>query len=55
MSEMELSMLRQRSVEALKLKARRGELFLNTVVGYVRVGRNRIEKDPDGTARRLGG
>jgi DNA invertase Pin-like site-specific DNA recombinase len=27
MSEMELSVLRQRSLEALKQKARRGELF----------------------------
>ena len=47
MSEMELSLLRQRSVEALKSKARRGELFLSVPVGYVKVGRDRIEKDPD--------
>jgi len=47
MSEMELSVLRQRSVEALKQKARRGELFMTVAVGYVRVGNNRIEKDPD--------
>jgi DNA invertase Pin-like site-specific DNA recombinase len=47
MSEMELSMLRQRSVEALKSKAGRGELFLSVAVGYVKVGRDRIEKDPD--------
>ncbi len=47
MSEMELSVLRQRSLEALKQKARRGELFMTVAVGYVRVGHNRIEKDPD--------
>lgn len=44
---MELSLLRQRSVEALKAKARRGELFLSVPVGYMKVGRDRIEKDPD--------
>ncbi len=47
MSEMELSLFRQRSIEALKQKARRGELFVNVAVGYVKVGRDRIEKDPD--------
>ena len=44
---MELSTLRQRSVEALRLKASRGELFLGVAVGYVKVGRDRIAKDPD--------
>lgn len=47
MSEMELSLFRQRSIEALKHKARRGALFLNVAVGYVKTGRDRIEKDPD--------
>ena len=47
MSEMELSILRQRSHEALRQKARRGELFMTVAVGYVRVGRDAIEKDPD--------
>jgi excisionase family DNA binding protein len=47
MSEMELSVFRQRSVEAMKQKARRGELFLTVVVGYVKAGRDAIEKDPD--------
>ncbi len=47
MSEMELSVLRQRSLEALKQKARRGELFMTVAIGYVRVAHNRIEKDPD--------
>ncbi len=47
MSELELSILRQRSLEALKQKARRGELFLTVAIGYVKVRTNRIEKDPD--------
>jgi DNA invertase Pin-like site-specific DNA recombinase len=47
MSEMELSILRQRSLEALRQKARRGELFLTVAVGYVKVRRDRIVKDPD--------
>ncbi|WP_371933158.1 recombinase family protein [Bradyrhizobium sp. CCGUVB23] len=47
MSEMELSIFRQRSLEALKQKARRGELFLNVAIGYLKVSHDRIEKDPD--------
>src|SRR3954453_12318694 len=47
MSEMELSVFRQRSIEAMKQKARRGELFLTVAVGYVKAGDNRIEKDAD--------
>jgi len=47
MSEMELSVLRQRSLEALKQKARRGELFMTVAIGYVRIGNNRFERDPD--------
>jgi excisionase family DNA binding protein len=47
MSEMELSVFRQRSIEAMKQKARRGELFLTVAVGYVKAGGDRIEKDAD--------
>jgi len=47
MSEMELSILRQRSHEALRQKARRGELFMTVAIGYVRSGRDRIEREPD--------
>jgi DNA invertase Pin-like site-specific DNA recombinase len=47
MSELELSLLRVRSMEALKQKARRGELFFTVAVGYVKVGSDKIEKDPD--------
>ena len=47
MSELELSILRQRSLEALKQKARRGELFLTVAIGYVKVRHNQIDIDPD--------
>jgi len=47
MSELELSILRARSFEALNQKARRGELFMTVAVGYIRAGRDRIEQDPD--------
>jgi DNA invertase Pin-like site-specific DNA recombinase len=47
MSELELSLFRQRSQEALKQKARRGALFLGVAAGYLKTGRDRIEKDPD--------
>lgn len=52
MSEMELSLLRQRSQEALKLKAQRGELFASVAVGYLRTqDGDSIEKDPDTRVR----
>jgi excisionase family DNA binding protein len=47
MSEMELAVLRQRSLEALRQKAKRGELFLTVAVGYIKIRHDRIEKDPD--------
>jgi DNA invertase Pin-like site-specific DNA recombinase len=47
MSELELSILRQRSLEALKQKARRGELYLTVAVGYIKVRHDRIAVDPD--------
>src|SRR6516164_4248535 len=47
MSELELSLFRQRSQEALNSKARRGALFLGVAAGYVKSARDRIEKDPD--------
>jgi DNA invertase Pin-like site-specific DNA recombinase len=51
MSELELSILRQRSLEALRQKARRGELFLTVAIGYVKVRHDRIAKDPDQRVR----
>ena len=47
MAEMELSLLRQRSVEALKLKAARGDLHTTVAIGFVRSEDDRIELDPD--------
>ena len=47
MSELELSLFRQRSQEALKQKARRGELVLGVAAGYVKAGRSGIEKNPN--------
>lgn len=51
MSEMELSVIRQRSAEAKKQKARRGELFMIVAVGYLKTDNDRIEKDPDRRVR----
>jgi excisionase family DNA binding protein len=47
MSEMELSVFRQRSREAMLQKARRGELFLTVAIGYVKTEDDGIEKAPD--------
>jgi DNA invertase Pin-like site-specific DNA recombinase len=51
MSELELSLFRQRSQAALKQKARRGALILGVAAGYVKAGRDRIEKNPDQRVR----
>jgi DNA invertase Pin-like site-specific DNA recombinase len=47
MSELELSLFRQRSQAALRQMARRGGLVLAVAAGYVKVGRDRIDKSPD--------
>lgn len=47
MSEFELNLLRQRSVEAIRQKARRGELRFCVPVGYAWTREGKIEKDPD--------
>jgi excisionase family DNA binding protein len=47
LSELELSLLRQRSLEALKLKAARGELHTTVAIGYIRGPGDQIEMDPD--------
>src|SRR5262249_60444455 len=47
MSEMELSVFRQRSIEAIKQKARRGELFRTVAIGYSKTDDDRIETNPD--------
>lgn len=46
MSEMEVNIFRQRSIEAMKQKARRGELFLTVAVGYVKTDDDRIVMRP---------
>ena len=46
-SELELSILRQRSQEALRLKAARGDLHTTVAVGYLRGVNDRLEQDPD--------
>lgn len=50
-SEMEVASFRQRAHEAIKQKARRGELFMRVPVGYVRSVDDRLEKDPDERVR----
>jgi DNA invertase Pin-like site-specific DNA recombinase len=46
-SEMELSIFRQRSQEALRLKAARGDLHTSVAVGYVRGLDDHLELDPN--------
>jgi excisionase family DNA binding protein len=46
-SELELSILRQRSQEALRLKAARGDLHTSVAIGYLRGADDRLEQDPD--------
>jgi DNA invertase Pin-like site-specific DNA recombinase len=47
LSEYELDLLRQRSLEARRQKAARGELVIIAPVGYVKTHDQRLEKDPD--------
>src|SRR6516225_3295890 len=46
LNEYELDLLRQRSLEARRQKAQRGELIVCAPVGYVK-SEDRLEKDPD--------
>jgi excisionase family DNA binding protein len=50
-SELELSILRQRAQEALRLKAARGDLHTSVAVGYVRSADDRLEINPDKRVR----
>ena len=50
-SELELSIMRQRSHEALRLKAKRGDLHTSVAVGYVRSSDDRLDIDPDRRVR----
>ena len=47
MSEYEIDLLRQRSVEARWAKARRDELVIQAPVKFVKTSDQRLEKDPD--------
>jgi DNA invertase Pin-like site-specific DNA recombinase len=47
LNEYELDLLRQRSVEARRAKARRGGLVVAAPVGYLKTEDERLEKDPD--------
>jgi DNA invertase Pin-like site-specific DNA recombinase len=47
LNEYELDLLRQRSVEARREKARRGELIVAAPIGYIKSEDQRLEKDPD--------
>ena len=47
LNEYELDLLRQRSVEARREKARRGELVVSAPIGYFKSENQRLEKDPD--------
>jgi len=47
LNEYELDLLRHRSLEARRAKARRGELLVTAPVGYRKNEEQRLEKDPD--------
>src|ERR1700680_3808166 len=47
LNEYELDLLRQRSVEARRAKAQRGELIVSAPVGYIKTEEQLLEKDPD--------
>jgi hypothetical protein len=51
MSEFELNLFRQRSVEAIRQKARRGELRIPLPIGFLWSLSGKIEKDPDERVR----
>ncbi len=51
LSELELSLLRQRALEAIRCKAARGELRSNVAIGYVPDSGFSLEKDPDRRVR----
>jgi Resolvase, N terminal domain/Recombinase len=47
LNEYELDLLRQRSLEARREKAKRGELIVNAPVGYLKTEAQTLEKTPD--------
>jgi excisionase family DNA binding protein len=53
MSEMEVTVFRQRSQEAVRQMAGRGEYYVRIPEGYVHRGAGRLEKDADEQVRRV--
>ena len=53
MSEFELNLLRQRSIEAIRQKAQRGELKYCLPAGYLWTTNGKIEMDPDQRVRQV--
>jgi DNA invertase Pin-like site-specific DNA recombinase len=51
LNEYELELLRQRSVEARREKARRGELLIGVPAGFLKTEDQQIQKDPDRRVR----
>ena len=47
LNEYELDLFRHRGQAARKQKALRGELGMNTPIGYINAGEGRLDKDPD--------
>jgi len=47
LNEYELDLLRQRSVEARRAKAQRGELIVAAPIGYLKTEEQSLEKDPN--------
>jgi len=52
LSEYEVDLLRQRSLEARWAKAQRGELLIQAPVGFIKTANQRLEKDPDRRVQR---
>lgn len=55
MSEFELNLLRQLSLEAIRQKARRGELQFRLPVGFQRTQNGKVEMGPDRGVQEAGG
>ena len=47
MSELEINMLRARMQGGIEEKAKRGEMWTRIAIGYTKVGKSRIIRDPD--------
>src|SRR5256885_11042191 len=54
LNEYELDLLRQRSVEARREKARRGDLIVAAPAGYIKTDDQKLEKHPDRRVQEAG-